>query len=773
LLDPPKPRAGRETTPAFNVSPETRAGLRQYLVDKKDAEGLAAFDKQYGVPSSGTGRGNMPASAYQRPDVQGPALQEGESPLLNLARHVVGSVAGPVAGGIAGLASLPFVGAEKAAQNVQDVQGALSYTPPAGTQSAAMVDVFNSPYNPLTWIPRGAAAVGDRAGSALADVGLPAAGAVVNGAVQATPMALGLPRVAGAVGRGIGAVADAVRPLPAPLEVAARIEPPLKKQFVLRDGKIVPKEVVSAPEAAIVGETRTGAAPVETAGTMDRQVVGGGAASASTNPYPKLSGQQLVRGGEFPQIKLSNTSGDLALPEQSVRAGILSRIMREGDGDPSSLRKGAVSGNEDTLRTEATLARAANPTPQGIMLRDKFAQEQRALGRYAEKIVEKTGASQTLLDNGSRGELMNSALYGPDSLRSFLQQTKQALYDEAAARQGPNPVDLPTLDKMVSSPQLTSSLKIAGQPNMLPGVQELIQQFRKNGFENPVTGELIPPNTVAAAMELHKALNGAWTPENSLYIGRMKRAILDDVTKAGGADLYQRANAVHAAEKTLMDAPGMKKIFGEVDPVTGISKGTSPEKILDRLNTLPDNQYAHIFNVFEDMARGRVPGAPDLELPAGFRDMGAQATKEMAGALARGVQQAGADKAGVWNANSANKALNAYTNKLKLAASPDVIQDLHTLNAGGYMMPGMHAYEGAALQVRRLGEAGMIERNLERAGAVSGSMTRIPGAEYVGGKVGALLQKKVETNRLNKSAAETQAEMQEAAKLGRLSDLGK
>lgn len=582
--------------------------------------------------------------------------------------------------------------------------------------------------------------------------------------------------VAGRVGSAGQTVANQFRTRQ-PLPQAARIEPALaaeKPRFVLRDGKIVPKEpAMAAAGAEVAGEVKAGSAAAAATGTMDRQVVGGGAASSASNPFPKLSGQQLVRGGEFPQIKLSNTAGDLPVPEQSVRAGILSRIMREGDGDPNTLRKGAVTGNEDTLRTEATLARSANPTPQGIMLRDKFAEEQRALGRFAEKIVEKTGASQTLLDNGARGELMNGALYGPDSLRSYLQQTKQALYDEAAARQGPNPVDLPTLDKMVSSPQLTSSLKIAGQPNMLPGVQELIKQFRENGFENPVTGELIPPNTVAAAMELHKALNNAWTPENSLYIGRMKKAILEDVTKAGGADLYQRANAVHAAEKTLMDAPGIKKIFGEVDPVTGISKGVSPEKILDKLNALPADQYAHIFNLFDDMRRGKVPGAQDLQLPPGFMDMGAQATKEMAGALARSIQQAGADKAGVWNANSVNKALNAYSSKLKLAAPPDVIQDLHTLNAGGYMMPGMHAYEGAALQVRRLGEAGMIERNLERGGALAGALTRLPGAEYIGGKIGGALQRRAETRRMNKSAEATQAEMQEAAKLGRLSDLGK
>ena len=502
--------------------------------------------------------------------------------------------------------------------------------------------------------------------------------------------------------------------------------------------------------------------PVSSEG-LARQVSGGGAANASTNPYPTLTGQQLVRGGDFPQIKLSQTAGDLPKGEQVVRSAVAGKILGEGG---QRIRPGVVTGNEDTLRTEAALAKAANPTPQGLILRDKIAEEQRALANFADNIVNSTGASQTLLNNSMRGDLLNSALYGPESLRAYLHDAKGQIYAEAAQRQGPNPVALPSLEKMVSSPQLASSLKIAGIPNMLGGVHELLGQFKTNGFENPVTGESIAPNSVGAAMELHKALNSAWSPENSQYIGRMKKAILDDVAQAGGADLYQQANAIHAAERTLMDAPGIKRIFGDVDPNTGIAKGLSPEKILPTLNSLPLDQYAHVYNVFSDMARGKVPGSEDLRLPSGLQDAAQQALREMSGSLVRDIQSAGADKAGVWNANSANKVLNSYTEKLKLVAPPDVLRDLHTLNVGGQIMPGMHAYEGAAQQARRLDQAGLIEQNLPRIGAVAGGLTRIPGAEWLGGKAGEAVQARTAAKRQMRMADQTDTEMESAAKVG-------
>jgi hypothetical protein len=509
---------------------------------------------------------------------------------------------------------------------------------------------------------------------------------------------------------------------------------------------------------------------------LERQVAGGGSAAASGNPYPTLTGQQSVRNGAFPQIKEAQIGGDVPAPERAVRSAIVGKILADSGEDASRVRESSVTGNIDTARTEHELSRAANPTPEGLILRDKIASEQRALPQFAENVINKTGASRTLIDDGMRGDLLNSTLYGPESLRAYLADQKNQIYAEAAQRQGPNPVQLASLEKMVSSPQLSSSLKIAGQPNFLPGVAELLNQFKTNGFENSVTGEAIAPNTVGAAMELHKALNSAWTRDNAQYIGRMKQAILGDVAQAGGADLYQRGNAIHAAERTLLDAPGMKKIFGDVNPNTGISEGLSAEKIPKAVTNLPFDQYSHVSNVFQDMANGKVPGAPDLTLPPELQQAGAQSLREMAGFLARDVRNAGGKEE--WNPNSVNDVLNAHSKKLELVADPEVVRDLHTLNLGGYMMKKTRSYEGASQQTRRLDQAGLLEQHLPKIGGVVGgavtAATGIPGAEFAGGMGGMKLQQNMAAQRQLKLANERDAQMEAAAKTGtKLRDLMK
>ena len=496
---------------------------------------------------------------------------------------------------------------------------------------------------------------------------------------------------------------------------------------------------------------------------LERQVAGGGAAASSNSPYPVLTGQKLMRGGEFPQLPLSASSGDLPLAEQKVRSAIAGQILNE---DPSRIRPGVTSGNEDTLRTEAAMARANNPTPAGVMIRDKMAQEQRGLFNYANRIIEDTGASPTLRNDLMRGDLVNSTLYGSDSLRTFIDTEKAKIYAEAAQRQGQRPTALPTLEAHLTDPTFASSLQIAGQPNFLPGVASLLAQFKTNGFRNPATGETIPANTVGAAMELHKALNRAWTPDNAMYIKPLKRAILDDVAQSGGADLYQRANGIHAAEQTLFDAPGMAKIFGEVNPQTGISKGLSSEKILPAANSLPMDQYAHLRNVLDAMSNGRVLGSDVLQVPDYLQEAARQSARELDGALVRDIVQDGGDKAGAWNANSANKTMNAYTDKLQYVGNPEVLSKLHTLNIGGQVMPNIHAYEGAPMLARRMDQAGLLEKHLPKGGAVIGGITGLPGGEVIGMKLGELLGGKAAMRRQMRQADETDAAMEAAAKLG-------
>lgn len=654
-----------------------------------------------------------------------------------VANGVLGT-AGAIGGGLAGLAGAASGGIDRARRwqdwaqrNISTVAGLYDPTPETET-GKGIADAMGSAYDTLV------AKSGEWMGSrALEATGSPLAATAANTATQGGIQALGAlltGRIAGAYARGISGEADAL-------------------QSSLDQGR---------GNQSVSGSSQGMASPAE------RQVLGGGAAVSSGNPYPVLTGQQSARGGNFPQVKLSQGSGAVAMPEQAVRSQIASEILGEG-GD--RIRPGVVTGDEDTLRTEAALAKAANPTPQGLILRDKMAQEQRALTSYGEGLIAKTGASPTLLNDAQRGDLLNGTLYGPESLRAFLSDQKQQIYDQAAQRQGPNPVALTSLEKAINSPQTASSLKIAGLPNFLPGVAELLQQFKTNGFENPVTGEVIPPNTVAAAQELRKALNQAWTPDNSMYVGRLKAMIDNDVAQAGGADLYQKANAIHAAEQTLYGAPGVKKIFGDVDPNTGISKGLSSEKIIPSLNNLPFDQYSHAYNIFDQMANGRVPGAPGLELPPELQAAAAQSRAEMGGSLVRDIHQAGADKVGVWNANSANKTMNAYSQKLNLAVTPDVLEGLHTLNLGGQIMPGMHAYEGAALQARRLDQAGLLEQHLPKIGAMVGegatAVTGIPGGGVLLGFGGIKGQEALAAKRQLRQAQATDAAMEAAAKLGK------
>jgi hypothetical protein len=115
---------------------------------------------------------------------------------------------------------------------------------------------------------------------------------------------------------------------------------------------------------------------------------------------------------------------------------------------------------------------------------------------------------------------------------------------------------------------------------------------------------------------------------------------------------------------------------------------------------------------------------------------------------------------------------------------PDEVRKFHVLNYAGHLMPGIHGYEGAALQARRVG---MIEGNLGKLGtgagaAIGGAIGEAPGAAvgaYLGGQAGVKASERMATKALSKEALKAQKEMQKAAALGKqtgsnkLQDLGK
>lgn len=496
-------------------------------------------------------------------------------------------------------------------------------------------------------------------------------------------------------------------------------------------------------------------------------MAGVGAAKTEINPYAgKITGEESAR-GQYPTVKLSKVKEDAPVVEQSTRADIANEVL----GNSGQVRSGVLTGNENTLRQEYTEARSANPTPKSELLKRQIAEEQNALSRYAEKRIENSGASNNLPSDYERGQLMNDAIAGNEGLTGYLKTEKQKLYDEARNKVGDNPIQSESVSNLLQNKQFRAGLGLKGNEGVAKSAEQLIELAKTVGFEDKA-GNVLPPNSIAAWKAVREALNGEWTKDNASTIGKINRAIDKDIALAGGQDLYKKADNLFKAEKKIFESKGIKTLFGEVDP-NGVQTATNFEAIPKKLNQMPVDQWKHIYDTYDEISKGRVRGADfDLEITPELIDYANAAKAEMRGALAREIYQAGAGKAGVWNQNSVNNILNARAKKIEHAFSPEEQRAFHTLNYAGHIMPGVHAYEGAALQGQRVNQ---FAEKLPTAGRVVGAMTRLPFAETAGGWIGEKAAKFTIGKSEQKQASKLQEEMMKNAQKGKtkLKDIGK
>lgn len=508
-----------------------------------------------------------------------------------------------------------------------------------------------------------------------------------------------------------------------------------------------------------------------------------GSAKVEFNPYAgQITGEESAR-GQFPQVKLSKTTEDVKPQEQVTRAGIAKEILQEGGVDSNQVRPGVVTGNENTLRNEHTEAKSATPTPKSELLKSQIANEQIALSNYAQKRIENTGASPTLVTPYERGERINSTFTGDEGISGFIKGEKQKLYDDVATQVGGNPIQSSNVDDLFSNKQFKAGLGLKGNEGVAKSAEDLINLAKTDGFQDEM-GKVHAPNTVGAWIAVQKSLNNEWSPSNAKIIRTINQAIERDIGQAGGLDMLKKADSLHEAEKVLFGSKGIKQIFGDIDP-NGVQTATAFEAIPQKLNSMPVDQWKHIYETAEKVAKGTIDGPVDkatglpkwsIQVPNELRVSAQSAVNEMRGNIAREIYQAGAAKAGEWNQNAVNKILNARADKIKLAFSPEEQKAFHTLNVGGYLMPGVHGYEGAGLQGQRV--QGIIEHNLPKAGAATGAT--IGGAiggptgaaigGYLGGKAGTTGQEMLAARHMTKEAAKLKEQMQNTSKL---SDIGK
>jgi hypothetical protein len=507
-----------------------------------------------------------------------------------------------------------------------------------------------------------------------------------------------------------------------------------------------------------------------------------GAAKVEANPYAGvITGEETAR-GQFPQVKLSKTAQDVPITEQTTRSQIANEIL----GDSGQVRQGVITGNENLLRNEYTKAKMANPTPEGELYKQQIANEQVALSNYAQKRIENTGASPTLVTPYERGQRINDTFSGDDGLAGFFKAEKRKLYDDVSSKVGDNPIQTSNVENLFADKQFKAGLGLKGNEGVARSAEELINLAKTVGFKDEM-GNVYAPNSVNGWVAVQKSLNSNWTKDNAGIIKQINQAIERDIGSAGGLDLLKKADSLHQAEKTLFGSKGIKEIFGDIDP-NGVQTATAFDVIPQKLNSMPLDQWKHIYDTAEKVSKGTIAGPIDkttglpkwtIEVPDELRISAQSAMNEMRGNLAREIYQAGASKAGEWNQNSVNKILNARADKIKMAFSPEEQKAFHTLNMGGYLMPGVHGYEGAGQQMRRVG---IVEGNLGKigttAGAGLGGAIAGPGGAavggYLGGKAGVAGSEALAARALQKQALKSQEEMRKASQLGtKLSDVGK
>ncbi|CAB4152304.1 hypothetical protein UFOVP620_9 [uncultured Caudovirales phage] len=491
-------------------------------------------------------------------------------------------------------------------------------------------------------------------------------------------------------------------------------------------------------------------------------MVGVGAAKTEINPYRGFTGEDIQSKGEFPQVKLSRIAKDVPITEQTK----IAQIVNEIGGGQLGLREGVKTRNENTLRNEFAEAKNPNPTLKGQLLKDQIANEQNALYNYAENRIQNTGANKNLISDYERGQVIYDAMASEEGLLGYFKKQKQETFQEAKNMVGDKPITTTHVNDLLSDPQFKAGLGLKKNEGVAASAEELIRLAKEVGFKDEF-GVTHPAGSISAYDAVKKSLNSGWSPENASIIGRINRAIDQDIASAGGQELYKKGDRLHEAEKTLFESKGMKELFGQLDP-NGIQTGVPFEKMITKLNQMPIDQWKHVFDTLSLLENGLVKTKKfEVQVPKEIQDYARVAKAEILGGLAREIYQSGAKNAGEWNKNAVHTILNARIDKIKHGFSPEEQKAFHTLNYGGHFLQPKHEYEGAGLQGRRVGAiASRLPASLEALGALSGN----PLVSMGGRKAGEFGERKLTTRAEEKEAAKLQEQLKKNIKL---SDIGK
>lgn len=351
---------------------------------------LTALNQPVSVPPTVPNSTQAPETWWQK------ALGWGVGP-AEAQLHLATGMVAPAVAGLAGAAAWPFVGTDRAAGIVHNVEGDLTYqphTPQGQAISAGVGRVLGSKWDPLQWPD----VAGQAAGNWLADKGAPPS-----------------------------------------ISTLARVAPDAAAMLAGRE--MLPE---GTPKTPLTEGVRPGDVPIPEGAPVPE-----GAAAGATTAVP-TEGSAPAAHGPFDEAPESGPNLELPKAEQLRRARVLNEIGLNG----SQVRTSAVTGDPLAAGTDAQIARLDSPA--GRQMKSVLQNERGALSNYADRIAQDTGGrmGSTETDAVARGESVQQAL---ESLSGQYQTRISGLYKAADEAAKGVPTDLKGFQDVLSDDSLMTN----------------------------------------------------------------------------------------------------------------------------------------------------------------------------------------------------------------------------------------------------------------------------------------------------------------------------
>jgi len=416
---------------------------------------------------------------------------------------------------------------------------------------------------------------------------------------------------------------------------------------------------------------------------------------------------------DAPYTELSYSEKSLPLDEQYARAKVLQKVL----GEDHAVDLSAIEGKGKERATNFDVSRT--DTPQGNLLAERIADEQRRLTQYGQGLIKKSGGTVGL-DETSKYNRGNSILAPFEEYGNHLDKEIGKLYAERDKTAKEVPVQTNFTKDLLNDESVT---QLGDNDKLAKAARAKMNQLGMMDKD----GNLL--NTTAhTAEQFRKWLNSSnvWSPQNAGLHRLLKDSIDNDVFSHADEAIYKDARALHGLKKDTLDNPqGIATILDESGP-NGINRKVGVEDVPKKIAGMSVDQFTHIIDTLDKM-------------PA---EMQGKAQKAKSEIKAHFLNQALEQK----SPNKLTEYMNNNREVMNRLFTPEEMADVRDYHNASQILKTDIGYKGAAVQKINVEQkliGKVTEQFAKKSGAAlaefatGGAGMGVPAVvahEYIGGK---------------------------------------